>query len=96
MSGYFEYKPTDSVELVASAKGALQVIEQLRGGAKNSLPFEQLRRLISDLTDQMKYQTQALPEKLSVVRARPWTDSNWPTLTSDLGGCRIKRANQLA
>jgi len=33
----------------------------------------------------MKYQTQALPEELSVVRARLWTGSKEPTLTSDLG-----------
>jgi len=33
----------------------------------------------------MEYPTQALQEELSVVRARSWTDSNWPKLTSDLG-----------
>jgi len=77
MSGNFEFKHINREELFASAEGALQVIEQLRGGAKNSLPFEQLRSL--------EYLTLALPEKLSVVRARPWTDSNLPTLISELG-----------
>jgi len=34
MSGTFEFKPTDTVKLCETAEGALQVIEQLRGGAK--------------------------------------------------------------
>lgn len=85
MSGTFEFKHTDTVRLCETAEGALQVIEQLRGGAKNSLPFEQLRSLINILIDQMKYPTQALQEELSVVRARLWRDSKEPTLISDLG-----------
>jgi hypothetical protein len=87
MSGNFEFGNVDLEEFIKTKKGALQVIEQLRGGAKNSLPFEELHALISALTNPMnnKYRSHSLLSELPVVRARLCKDCKWPSMLEELG-----------
>jgi hypothetical protein len=71
VSGYlFEMNSAGLEEFISTKEGALNVIEQLRGGAKSRLPYDQIRAYISALAKRGVYQTYSLPEELPIHRAR--------------------------
>ena len=81
---------SDSQDLGFTREGALGIIEQLRGGAKNRLSYDQIRLMISILMKTSSrygvYQSYSMPTDLSVVRVRPLESSGeYYKLKEDLG-----------
>lgn len=64
---------------------ALNMIEQLRGGAKNSLSYNQIRALMSEWAKYGVYQVSSIPEELFVHRARKLENKKWFEFVDDLG-----------
>lgn len=65
--------------------GELNIIEQLRGGAKSRLPYDQIRAFMSEWAKRGVYQTYSIPAELSVHRARRLENKKWFELADDLG-----------
>lgn len=63
----------------------LSIIEQLRGGAKIRLPYDQIRALVSDWAKYGVYQVYSIPEELSVHRVRRLENKKWFEFADDLG-----------
>ncbi|HEU0219308.1 MAG TPA: RES domain-containing protein [Gallionella sp.] len=77
-------------KFVSEKEGALNIIEQLRGGAKNRWPYAQVRDVIMALIKQPKhrvYQTYAIPGgEFTVSRARRLLNHRgWFLREEDLG-----------
>ena len=72
-------------QFVPTKEGALNVIEQLRGGAKSRLPYDKIRAYISALAKRGVYQTYSLPEDLDVCRVRWLENKKWFASVDDLG-----------
>lgn len=86
ISGYlFEMNNMGLEQFVSTKEGALNVIEQLRGGAKNRLLYAQIRAYVSALAKRGVYQTYSLPKDLDVCRVRLLENMKWPTSVNELG-----------
>ncbi len=73
-------------EFVSTTEGALNVIEQLRGGAKTRWPYDVVRTYLAAVVPKSVYQTYSIPTDLELVRARPLEGSEkWPSTEDDLG-----------
>ena len=64
---------------------ALSMIEQLRGGAKSRLSYNQIRALMSEWAKYSVYQVYSIPEELFVHRARRLENEKWFEFADDLG-----------
>ena len=64
----------DSADLGFSQEGAQAIIEQLRGGAKSRLPYDQIRLIVGVFMKASArngvYQSYAIPTTLLIHRAR--------------------------
>lgn len=76
-----DYSNPDNMDL----EGVRKVVEQLRGGAKGRLSYDQIRIVMSQWAKWGVYQTYTLPEPLPVHRARRLEDEKWFKLVQDLG-----------
>lgn len=72
-------------QFVFTKEGALNIIEQLRGGAKSRLPYDQIRALMSAWAKRGAYQSYCLPTELSVHRVRRLENKKWFEFADDLG-----------
>ena len=63
----------------------LSIIEQLRGGDKNRLSYNQIRALMSGWAKYGVYQVYSIPKELSVHRARRLENKKWFEFAEDLG-----------
>ena len=71
---------------VSTKDGVLNIIDQLRGGAKSRLPYDQIRAVMSALAKRGGvYQTYSIPVELPICRARRLEDKKWFTSKDDLG-----------
>jgi len=75
------------------ALNIIELIEQLRGGAKSRLPYDQIRAFMSAWAKRGVYQTYSIPAELSVHRARRLEDKKWFELADDLGPPTPEKAN---
>ena len=81
---------------VATKEEVVRLIEQLRGGAKERLPYGSIRSAISGLTDRVGYQTYMIPvgEALTLHRARLIDPGKTPLLSaSELGPPSADKTN---
>ena len=73
-------------EFVKTKEGALNVIEQLRGGAKTRWPYHLIRNYLSVVVPNGIYQSYSIPTALELIRARPLEESGkWPFAEHQLG-----------
>ena len=63
----------------------LNMIEQLRGGAKSRLSYDQIRALMCKWAKSGVYQTYSIPVELSIHRARRLENKKWFDFADDLG-----------
>lgn len=81
---------SDSPDLGFTKEGALGIIEQLRGGAKGRLPYDQIRLMVSVLMSASArhgvYQPYLMPKELLIHRVR-WVETKGERFRSieDLG-----------
>lgn len=85
--GYlFEMNNMGLEQFVSTKEGALNVIEQLRGGAKARLEYGQIRAYISALAKYSVYKTYSLPKELCIHRARKLPENKeWFSSVAELG-----------
>src|ERR1035437_3435568 len=77
---------SDALRQFASTKdGALNIISWLRGGVKQWLPYEQIQPYVAALAGCGIYQVYALPNPLTICRARYLKDQKWPKSVDELG-----------
>lgn len=80
----------DSPDLGFSQEGALAIIEQLRGGAKSRLPYDQIRFIVGVFMKASAkngvYRSYAIPTTLLIHRARRLEQKGkWFKSIDDLG-----------
>lgn len=66
-------------------EGVRKIIEWLRGGAASHLSYAQVREQVLSLAREGMYQTYAIPDNLSIQRARWIKDKQWFTSVEELG-----------
>ncbi len=76
-------------EFVSSKEGALNVIEQLRGGVAARWDYTMIRpyllALVNRCATEEIYQAYSIPTGLTIQRARKLENKIWPTVVNELG-----------